>query len=174
MSELKGKKIVVFLEEIYNEQEYWYPAIRLREAGADVVTAGTEAGKIYHSKVGLPARADVAFGQLNPAELDGVVIPGGFAPDYMRRSPDCLKLVKTLFEQGKLVAFICHAGWVAASAGILKGKKATSVTSIKDDMVNAGALWQDAAVVQDGNLISSRTPADLPDFMRAVIAFLRK
>ena len=91
----------------------------------------------------------------------------------MRRSPHCLKLVKTLFEQGKLVAFICHAGWVAVSAGILKGRKATSFSSIKDDMVNAGALWEDAAVVLDKNLVSSRTPADLPDFMRAVIAFLK-
>lgn len=171
--ELQGKKIAVLLEEIYNEQEFWYPKIRLQEAGATVVVAGTEAGKTYHSKVGMPAKADVAFADLNPAELDGVIIPGGFAPDYMRRSPDCLKLVKTLHDQGKLVAFICHAGWVAVSAGILKGKKITSYGSIKDDVVNAGAIWQDAPVVRDGNLISSRTPADLPDFMRAIVLFLR-
>jgi len=173
MDELQGKKIVVLLEELYNEQEYWYPKIRLLEAGAEVVTASAEAGKTYHSKVGLPAKADVTYGQLHASDLDGVIIPGGFAPDFMRRSPDCLKLVKTLFEQGKLVAFICHAGWVAVSAGILKGKQATSFSGIKDDMVNAGALWRDAAVVQDGNLISSRTPADLPAFMRAIMAFLK-
>ncbi len=174
MSELKGKKIVVLIEEIYNEHEYWYPKIRLQEAGAEVVTAGTEAGKTYHSKVGVPAKADVAFSQVKADDFDGVVIPGGFAPDFMRRSPDCLKLINTLHDQGKMVAFICHAGWAAISAGIVRGKKATSYSSIKDDMVNAGALWQDAAVVQDGNLISSRTPADLPDFLRAVIAHLQK
>jgi len=174
MLELKGKTIAVFIESMYNEHEYWYPKIRLEEAGATVITVGTEAKTEYRSKVGFAANSDVAFGDLKAEGLDGIIIPGGFAPDFMRRSADCLKLVREVFEQGKLVAFICHAGWVPVSAGILKGKKATCFFAIKDDLINAGATWEDAAVVQDGNLISSRIPADLPDFMRAIIAFLRK
>ena len=171
MSELTGKKIAVFVEQIYQEQEFWYPKIRLQEAGATVIVAGTERDKDYHSKVGLPARSDAAFADLHASGLDGIIIPGGFAPDFMRRSPDCLRLIREVSSQGKLVAFICHAGWAVISAGILRGKRATSYSSIKDDMVNAGALWEDAPVVRDGNLISSRNPADLPDFMKAVIAF---
>ena len=174
MNELKGKKVVVLVEQIYQEQEFWYPKIRLQEAGAAVMTAGTEAKKEYHSKVGLPAKSDLAFADLKAADFDAVVIPGGFAPDFMRRSADCVKFVREMAEQGKLVAFICHAGWVPISAGILKGKKVTSFSSIKDDMRNAGADWQDAAVVRDGNLISSRSPDDLPDFMRAIIDYLKK
>lgn len=173
MSQLKGKTIAVFIEQQYNEQEFWYPKIRLAEAGATVIVAGPVANREYHSKAGLAAKSDAAFGELKAAELDGVVIPGGFAPDYMRRSKECLALVRALHEQGKLVAFICHAGWVPISAGILKGKKATSYASIKDDMVNAGALWEDSSLVRDGNLISSRNPQDLPDFMRGIIAFLK-
>lgn len=173
MSELAGKKIALFIEEIYNEHEFWYPKFRLLEAGAAVVVAGTRAGAEYRSKAGFPARADVAFTDLDPSAFDGVIIPGGYAPDYMRRSEACLAFVRALHEQNRLVAFICHAGWVAASAGILKGKKATSVEAIKTDMVNAGAEWLDAEVVRDGNMISSRTPADLPAFMKAVIGFWR-
>ncbi len=174
MRELEGKRAVLLVEQLYNEQEFWYPKIRLQEAGAVVMVAGTEGKKEYPSKVGLPAKSDVAFADLKAADFDAVIIPGGFAPDFMRRSPDCVKFVREMFSQGKLVAFICHAGWVPISAGILKGKKATSFTAIKDDLVNAGVVWQDAAVVEDGNLISSRTPLDLPDFMRAVIAYLKK
>ena len=173
MSHLTGKTIAVLLEQQYNEQEFWYPKTRLLEAGATVITAGPVANKEYLSKVGLPAKADAAFGELKADTLHGVIIPGGFAPDYMRRSKECLALVRTLHEQGKLVAFICHAGWVPISAGILKGRKVTSYPSIRDDMVNAGALWEDSAMVRDGNLISSRTPLDLPDFMRGVIEFLQ-
>ena len=172
MAELKGKTIALFLENLYNEHEYWYPKLRLLEAGATVITAATAAKTEYHSKVGFPAHSDVAFGDLNPAQLDGVIIPGGFAPDYMRRSQACLDVVRALFEQGKLVAFICHAGWVPISAGILKGKRATSFPSLKDDMTNAGATWEDAPLVEDGNLLSSRTPADLPEFMKGIITFL--
>ena len=171
MATLQGKTIAVFVEDLYNEHEFWYPKIRLQEAGATVIVAGTEANKEYHSKIGFPAKSEQAFSDLNPQRLDGIVIPGGFAPDFMRRSQACLNLVRTVFEQGKLVAFICHAGWVPISAGIVKGKRATSFMAIKDDMVNAGALWQDSAVVCDGNLISSRTPADLPEFMKAVVGF---
>ena len=171
MKELTGRKFVVLVEDLYNEHEFWYPKYRLLEAGAAVVVAGTEAGKEYHSKIGLGAKCDVAFSDLSVDEFDGVVIPGGFAPDYMRRSEACRKFVKAMDDQGKLVAFICHAGWVPISAGIVKGRHATSVASIKDDMVNAGAKWQDSPVVVDRNMITSRQPDDLPEFMRAVIAF---
>ena len=173
MSDLSGKKIAVFIEEMYNEHEFWYPKFRLLEAGATVVVAGTAAGKEYHSKVGFGAKSDVAFSSLAPQEFDGVIIPGGYAPDYMRRSEDARKFVKAMDDQGKLVAFICHAGWMVISSGILKGRKATSVAAIKDDMVNAGAEWQDAEVVRDRNFVSSRTPADLPAFMKAVLAFYK-
>lgn len=168
---LSGKKIALFIEEMYNEHEFWYPKFRLLEAGATVVVAGTEAGREYKSKVGFGAGSDVAFSALAAEEFDGVVIPGGYAPDYMRRSKAARDFVKAMDERGKLVAFICHAGWMVISAGILKGRKATSVASIKDDMVNAGVEWRDAEVVRDRNLVSSRTPADLPAFMKAVLAF---
>ncbi|MDR3073649.1 MAG: type 1 glutamine amidotransferase [Deltaproteobacteria bacterium] len=171
MAELKGKKIALLIESLYNEHEFWYPKYRLLEAGAAVVAAGTEAGRTYESKIGFPAKSDIAFADLREDAFDGVVIPGGYAPDFMRRSEACCAFVRKMHEKGKLVAFICHAGWLPASAGILKGKKITSFSAIKDDMVNAGAVWQDAAVVRDGNLISSRKPDDLPEFMKAVIAF---
>ena len=173
MPNLAGKRIVVLVEQMHNELEFWYPKIRLQEAGAQVIVAGPEAGKNYPGKNGTPVKADVAFADVDPAKIDGVVIPGGFAPDYMRRSQACLDLVRALHEQGKPVAFICHAGWVPLSAGIVKGKHVTSVASIKDDMKNAGALWEDSSVVIDDNLVSSRKPDDLPDFMRALLKLLQ-
>lgn len=174
MVELAGKKIVVFIESLYNEHEFWYPKYRLIEAGASVVVAGTEAGKEYHSKIGLPARSDVDFAGLSAANFDGVVIPGGYAPDFMRRSEAAKAFIKDMDTHGKLVAYICHAGWVPISAGIVKGRKATSVAAIKDDMINAGADWRDAPVVVDRNMITSRVPDDLPEFMKAVIAFFAR
>ena len=174
MVELAGKKFVVFIESLYNEHEFWYPKYRLLEAGATVVVAGTEAGKEYHSKVGLGAKSDVAFTGLNAEDFDGVVIPGGYAPDYMRRSEAAKAFVKDMNAKGKLVAYICHAGWLPISAGIVKGRKATSVAAIKDDMINAGVDWRDAPVVVDRNMITSRTPEDLPEFMKAVIAFFTR
>ena len=173
MSELSGKKFVVLVEDLYNEHEFWYPKYRLIEAGASVVAAGTAAGKEYHSKVGLGAKSDLAFSDLKADDFDGVVIPGGFAPDYMRRSEAAKAFVNAMDAKGKLVAFICHAGWLPISAGIVKGRKVTSFSAIKDDMVNAGADWQDAPVVVDRNMITSRRPDDLPAFMKAVIAFFQ-
>lgn len=170
MADLKGKRIVVFVEQQYNEQEFWYPKFRLLEAGATVIVAGPAGGKAYPGKSGLPADADAGFADIDPGTVDGLVVPGGFAPDFMRRSPACIELVRQLHAKGKPIAFICHGGWVPVSAGILKGRKATSFMSIKDDMINAGALWEDSPVVVDGNLVSSRTPDDLPDFMRAFLA----
>jgi len=174
MNELAGKTVALFLENLFNDQEFIYPRYRLEEAGARVIVAApAAAGREYASKHGLAMTSDVAFDELDAAKCDGVVIPGGYAPDLMRRSQAALAFVRALDGAGKLVAYICHAGWVPVSAGILKGRRSTSVSSIKDDMVNAGALWEDAAAVVDRNLVSSRTPADLPAFMRAVITVLQ-
>ena len=128
----------------------------------------------YASKHGYPVKADVQAEQVDAVEYDAVVIPGGFAPDLMRRSPAMVKLVRDAFNQGKVVAAICHAGWMPVSAGILRGKRATSFFSIKDDLVNAGATWVDAEVVVDGNLITSRKPDDLPAFCREIVKALGK
>ncbi len=169
---LKDKKIVVFLAKLFEEVEFLYPCIRLKEAGATVIVAGEEAEKIVKGKHGFPSVTEKAYGDIKADAIDGVVIPGGFGPDFMRDNKDCLDLVTKVHEQGKMIAFICHAGWVPISCGILKGKRATSVCNIRDDMVNAGCKWEDTAFVQDGNLLSSRTPDDLPDFMQGIISYL--
>lgn len=169
--ELTGKKVIILIENMYNEHEFWYPFYRLKEAGAEVVVVGT-GGLQYTSKIGLPAEANESAKNLSGADFDGVVIPGGYAPDFMRRDLDMIRLVRECFDQGKIVAAICHAGWVLASAKILAGRRATSFFAIKDDMVHAGADWVDEEVVIDGNLITSRTPADLPAFMRAIVGAL--
>lgn len=174
MASLKGKKIAILLANMFDEREFWYPYYRLQEAGAEVDVVGEEADKKYKSKAGIEELSEKSYDAVKAKEYDGVIIPGGFGPDYMRRSKACLKFVKDINEQGKLIGFICHAGWVPISCGILKGRKATSVASIKDDIVNAGGAWQDKSVVEDGNLISSRGPADLPDFMKGVLSFLKK
>ena len=173
MSELSGKTFVMLLEHLYHEHEFWYPKYRLLEAGATVSVAGTEAGTEYHSKVGLGAKSDIAFVDMRVENFDAVLIPGGFSPDYIRRSEAVKNFLKAMDAQGKLIAFICHAGWVPITAGILKGRKAASLPSIKDDMINAGADWQDSPVVIDRNMISSRSPVDLPHFMKAVVNYYK-
>ena len=173
MKMLENTKIAVLLAKMHDEREFWYPVIRLKEAGAKVVVVAGEAGKKYKGKEGMAAVSDKAFGEVKAADFDGVVIPGGYGPDHLRRDKDCLKLVRDLNDQGKMVAYICHAGWVPISAGIVKGKKATSVKAIRDDMVNAGVKWEDSALVVDGNMITSRDPDDLPEFMKGVITFLQ-
>ncbi|MDH7490464.1 MAG: type 1 glutamine amidotransferase domain-containing protein [Anaerolineae bacterium] len=169
---LKGKRIAVLAEEMYQELELWYPTLRMREAGAEVKIIGTGSSPTYASKHGYPVTVDAAADQVSSADFDAVIIPGGYAPDRMRRYPAVLKLVREVFERGGVVAAICHAGWVPISAGILKGRRVTSFFAIKDDMVNAGATWVDEPVVRDGNLITSRTPADLPAFMREFLIAL--
>lgn len=169
---LLGLKILMPIEDLYNELEFWYPKIRLLEEGAEVIVAGPEAGKVYKSKIGMPAGSDMAFSDLNADDFDGVVIAGGYAPDRVRRNQDALDLVRAIHLNGKLVAHICHAGWVPISAGIMNGKTTTSYEAIKDDLINAGAKWVDEEVVIDGNIVSSRTPDDLPAFMRAIIKVL--
>lgn len=170
--ELKGKKIAVLVDNLYQEMEVWYPLFRLREAGAQVVTVGAKAGATYTSKLGYPCTADKSYEDVEANDFDGVVVPGGFAPDFIRRHVMAINFVAAINRQGKLVASICHGLWVPCSANILRGKRTTSFFAIKDDVVNAGGLWEDAEVVVDGNLVSSRKPEDLPAFMTAAITFL--
>jgi len=168
---LQNKTILFFAGPLYEDLELWYPKIRLEEEGARTVVAGT-GEKMYLGKRGYPLTVDTSVDGIEAADFDGLVIPGGYAPDIMRRSQKLLQLTREIYQAGKPVAFICHAGWVPISAGIVRGKRGTSVGAIKDDLVNAGMLWEDSPVVVDGNLISSRTPADLPQFCKAIIAAL--
>ncbi len=170
---LSNKTILFFAGPLYEDLELWYPKIRLEEEGARTVVAGT-GERTYQGKRGYPLTVDTSVDQVKAEDFDGLVIPGGYAPDIMRRSQRLLQLTREIYEAGKPVAFICHAGWVPISAGIVRGKRGTSVGAIRDDLVNAGMIWEDSPVVVDGNLISSRTPADLPDFMRALIAALSR
>jgi len=170
--ELKGKRVAVLAENMYQELELWYPLLRLREAGAETFVVGTGSDGTYKSKNGYPVQVDVTADQVSAADVDAVVIPGGYAPDLMRRYPAMVNLVREAFEQGKVVAAICHAGWMLASAGVVQGKEATCFFAIKDDLVNAGATYVDAEVVRDGNLITSRVPSDLPAFCRTIIEAL--
>jgi protease I len=173
MGKLTGKKVLFFVEESYEDLELWYPKIRLEEEGATTVVTGPEE-KLYKGKNGYPCKADVGVDKIDPHQFDALVIPGGFAPDKLRRYPKVLEITRTIFEAGKPVAFICHAGWVPISAKILKGKNVTGVLAIKDDLENAGAIYHDQSVVVDGNLISSRTPKDLPDFCQAITRALSR
>ncbi len=171
--ELKDKRVAILAENLYQELELWYPLLRMREAGAEVTVVGTGSADTYTSKHGYPAAVDAVASEVTAGDFDALIIPGGYAPDLMRRYPAMVNLVREVFAQGKVVAAICHAGWMLASADVLKGKKATCFYAIKDDLVNAGATYVDQEVVQDGNLITSRTPADLPAFCRAIIAALK-
>ncbi|HNS49641.1 MAG TPA: type 1 glutamine amidotransferase domain-containing protein [Anaerolineae bacterium] len=170
--DLTGKRVAVLAENMYQELEVWVPLMRLREAGAEVIVVGTGSASTYTSKLGYPIQVDCAAGDIDAATLDGVVVPGGYAPDLLRRYPDVLSLVRALFDAGKVVAAICHAGWVLASAKVLAGKRATCVAAIKDDIIHAGAEYVDAEVVRDGNLITSRMPSDLPAFCRTIVQAL--
>lgn len=170
---LKGKKAIVLVDQLYQELEVWYPLYRLREAGVDTILVGPEAKTTYPSKVGYPAVSDRAATEVSMKDFDCLVIPGGYAPDHMRRHKAINQLVADAMQLNKVVAAICHAGWMLCSAsGALRGRKVTSFFAIKDDMVNAGAEWVDAEVVRDRNLITSRKPDDLPAFMRTVIEAL--
>ena len=165
---------VVLVERFYEDMELWYPLFRLKEEKASVSIVGPEKGVTYNSKHGYPATSDEAADDVDVQQLDAVIIPGGYAPDHMRRTPGMVELVRNAWEQGSVVAFICHGGWIAVSADILHDKRATSFYAIRDDMVNAGANWVDAEVVQDGNLVSARKPDDLPAFSRTILELLRE
>jgi protease I len=165
-------KIAILVEDMYEDLELWYPLIRLKEAGYHPVIIGSGTKDVYTSKHGYPAKAGMVADKTSADDYLAVIIPGGFAPDHMRRHPPMVDFVKKMYTKQKLVASICHGGSMLVSASVLKGKKATSFYSIKDDMINAGARWFDEEVVVDGNLITSRNPDDLPAFMRAILEYL--
>lgn len=169
---LKNRRILMFVADVYEDLELWYPKLRLVEAGAEVVVAGPQAGVTYAGKHGYPCRADAAIAEQHGGDYSGVVLPGGFMPDRLRRDEHVLTLVRELAAASKLVAAICHGGWIAISAGVYRGVRTTGSLGIKDDLVNAGAIWEDAAVVVDRHFISSRKPDDLPDFCRSIVQFL--
>jgi protease I len=169
---LQGKRVAILVEDLYQDQEVWYPYYRLKEAGAEVSAVGTGSKPEYKGKYGYPITAETTADDVSAREFDAVIVPGGYAPDILRRYPSVIRLVKEAHQQGKVIGAICHAGWVLCSAGILRGKTVTCFSAIKDDVVNAGAVFVDREVVRDGNLITSRKPDDLPAFMRAVIAAL--
>jgi len=170
-SELENRNLGVLVEDLFEDLELWYPLIRMREAGAKVVLLGT--GKdSYRGKHGLTATPDGPVASVQAKDLDGLIIPGGYAPDRMRRDELMLELVREMSKLERPIAFICHAGWVPISAGIVGGRRVTSAPSIRDDLQNAGAKWEDSPVVVDGHLISSRHPGDLPHFCQALIGLV--
>ena len=163
------KRAVILIADDYQDMEVWYPLLRLKEAGWTVVTAGTESKEKYTGKYGYPITVDTSVDEIKAKDFDCIIIPGGWAPDVIRRSNVAVEMVSQMFNDKKIVAAICHAGWVLASANVLSGRKCTSFYAIKDDMVNAGAIWSDSEVVIDENLITSRKPDDLPAFCRAIL-----
>jgi protease I len=174
MKKLEGKKILMFVDDVYEDLELWYPKLRLMEEGAVVVIAGPEANKVYAGKHGYPCKSDASYNDVEEKDFDGLVIPGGFAPDKLRRVLKVLQLTKQFKDSRKLVAHICHAGWITISAKIMNGYKCTSTPGIKDDIENAGATWIDKPVVIDRNMVSSRRPDDLPDFCIGIIEVLTR
>jgi protease I len=170
--DLQGKKIGILVERDFQDMEVMYPYYRFKEAGAQVSAIGVEA-KEYKGKFGYPIKADKRAADIAARDLDGLIVPGGWAPDFLRRDPATLKLVRDLFELKKPVGAICHAGWVLCSANVLRGRTVTSFFAIKDDVTNAGARWEDAEVVVDQNLVTSRTPDDLPAFSKAFMELVR-
>lgn len=170
---LTGKKVLIFVAPFFEDLEFWYPKIRLEEEGARVVVAGL-GEKVYQGKKGLTAETDGPAEKFVDEPFDAVVIPGGWGPDKLRLNGSVLEIVRRADAANKVVASICHGGWVLISAGIVEGRKVTGYISTKDDLVNAGAIYEDAPVVVDGNLITSRVPADLPAFCRAIIETMEK
>jgi protease I len=168
---LAGKRVAVLVENFYEDLELWYPVLRFREEGAQVSLVGPRIEK-FTSKNGYPAQADVAIDKANAKDYDAVIVPGGYAPDHMRRTPAMVEFVRKAHENGAVVGAICHGGWMLASADIVRGRRLTGFFSIKDDLVNAGARYEDREVVRDGNLVTSRVPADLPAFCRTLIEAL--
>ncbi len=169
---LAEKRILMFVGEIYEDLELWYPKLRLIEAGAVVVVAGPEARKEYAGKNGYPCTSDVAISDVRTGDFAGLVVPGGFMPDKLRRDAGVLEIVRQFDAAGKLIAAVCHGGWIPISAGVYRGVRVTGSLGIKDDLVNAGAIWEDKPVVVDRHFVSSRKPDDLPDFCRGILRVL--
>jgi len=170
---LKGKTIGILVGPGYEELEFWVPYMRMQEEGAEVRVIGTKAGEMYTGKGGgLTVESHTAAKEITADQLDALLVPGGWAPDKLRRDRNILQLVQNMNAQDKVLGFICHAGWVAASAGICKGKRVTGSTGIKDDLENAGAIWVDEPALREGNLVWGRVVADIPDYCRELIAAL--
>jgi deglycase len=166
---LADLRFLMFVGDVYEDLELWYPKLRLVEAGAQVTVAGPHAETLYTGKHGYPCRSDAAIASMKAADFHGVVIPGGFMPDKLRRDENVKQLVREFAQGDKLVAAICHGGWIPISAGVYQGVRVTGSPGIQDDLVNAGAIWEDASVVVDRHFVSSRKPDDLPDFCRAIL-----
>jgi protease I len=165
-------RVAVLCENQYQELELWYPVLRLREAGATVVIVGPARGEVYASKLGYPAVAEVAIGEVTPEHFDAVVVPGGFSPEYLRRNPAMVSFIQASVAEDKPVAAICHAGWLLATADVVAGRRATSVPTIRDDVRHAGAIWLDEPVVRDGKLLTAQLPNDLPAFLAGLLDFI--
>jgi len=168
----KGRKVAVMVDEMYQVLEVWYPYYRLKEAGIEAVFVAAQANKEYHSKEGYPCVSHLAADQANAADFDAMVVPGGFAPDFMRRSQTVIRFANDMVNAGKVIAAICHGGWLLCSTKVFSGKKATCFMAIKDDITNAGAQYVDAECVVDGGLITARKPDDLPAFCTAILKAL--
>lgn len=168
---LKGKRIVVLVADGFEDLEYWVTVFRLREEGAEVISVGPGEGP-FSGKNYLEARADATARDVSADELDGIVIPGGWAPDKLRRYKEVTDLVRAVHERGKVVGIICHGGLVAISAGIVGGVRATGSLGIKDDLVNAGATWVDKPAFREGNLVWGRVVPDIPSFCRELVGAL--
>ena len=165
---LEGRRIAVMVDQGYQELEIWYPYYRFVEAGANVKLVGPETKTVYPSKLGYPCETHLAASEVKGSDFDAIIIPGGWAPDFMRRSPAMIRFLQQAVDADKVIAAICHGGWMLCSTGAAKGKRATCFMAIKDDLINAGAEYVDEEVVVDGNLITSRKPDDLPAFCKAV------
>ena len=172
---LQGKKILVLIGPGFEELEFFVPVMRMQEASAEVVVAGEQAGKSYYGKHGncMEGKADIGFDEVVPDAFDAVIVPGGWAPDKIRRYPAVKKIIKDMYDSGKIVAMICHAGLVGISAGIVQGHDATGSEGIKDDLINAGATWRDEPAFRSGNIVWGRVVPDIPDFCREIITALQ-
>ena len=173
-SPLSNQRILVIVGDIYEDLELWYPKLRMLEAGAEVVVAGPEANTVYAGKNGYPCKSDAALHAIDPPAFDGLLVPGGFMPDKLRREQVVLDIVRHFHDEQKLIAAICHGGWIPISAGVYRGIRVTGSLGIKDDLINAGAIWEDAAVVIDNHHVSSRKPDDLPEFCKGMLEVLTR
>jgi protease I len=169
---LRGMKIAYLVGPGFEDLEFWVPYMRLKEEGAEVTVVGIHAGETYQGKIGLEARSEVGAEDVRAADFDAVVVPGGWAPDKLRRFESVKRLVRDTYEAGKIVGMICHAGLVGVSAGILEGHEATGSLGVKDDLINAGATWKDEAAFRSGNIVWGRVVEDIPDFCRELVSAL--